>query len=454
MPESVIASRQRELFALYTAITTRGPAAPQRSTTPASPPVALSDDDAELLELGKQRLGPTFGRLLQGDRSDYGDASDADSGAMKDVLRLTGMDADRTERILRGLPLKRDKWDTRRGEKTWLRYSIDRALERGVEPLDSSTWTEHKADPANLAGPLNGSCSPHCTRHLQVIETQKKIIAELRTELQHAQTADTANGKRLGHLKRFRQTSTFSGKRKDTIEAIGFVVERARQLGKSEEPLYYGDRTEHKEGRDPGGLAGAAGTSPQTVGTAVDLLRAARATNPDAVPWRFITYQDDRGFPRVKVAFDPDSTLERDLARLAALPKAETVRKEPLRCPDCPTAKLHVSKSCTRCGQVVAEYTETPPQPKTLVQTLDKDSAPSAPSVDSVTQMSEFWTRDPLSKAATRPRAGPSIDPERLAVATATVVSDEDIPEWVKHGDWATRARWERQQWSAAGGDG
>jgi len=48
----------------------------------------------------------------------------------------------------------------------------------------------------------------------------------------------------------------------------------------------------------------------------------------------------------------------------------------------------------------------------------------------------------------------PVIEAERLAVATATVVSDEDIPEWVKHGDWATRARWERQQWSAAGGDG
>jgi hypothetical protein len=26
-----------------------------------------------------------------------------------------------------------------------------------------------------------------------------------------------------------------------------------------------------------------------------------------------------------------------------------------------------------------------------------------------------------------------------------------DIPEWVKHGDWATRARWERQQWKDAG---
>jgi len=261
---------------------------------------------------------------------------------------------------------------------------------------DLLSWPTLALDPAS-AGPANGECSPHCAKHHEVIEAQRAIIAELRADLQQLQTTDTANGKRLSHLKHFRQTSTFSGKRKDTIEAIGFAVERARQRGQSETTLFYGDRIEHKEGRDPGGIAGASGTSPQTVGTAVEILRAARTANPDAVPWRFVSYQDSNGFPRVKVAFDPASTIERDLARLAALPKAVTVRKEPLRCPDCPTAKLHVSKTCTRCGQVVAEYTETPPQPTPLVQTvdlvqtLDKDS-PGNP-LCRVTKVSEFWTR-------------------------------------------------------------
>jgi hypothetical protein len=46
----------------------------------------------------------------------------------------------------------------------------------------------------------------------------------------------------------------------------------------------------------------------------------------------------------------------------------------------------------------------------------------------------------------------PAVDSEHLMRATAVVINGADIPEWVKHGDWATRSRWERQQWQAAAG--
>jgi hypothetical protein len=391
MAESTIAHRQRELFGLYTAI--MGPRhnpAPLQNTAPTAPSVALSDDDSELLAIGVQRHGPAFGRLIRGDRSDYANPSDADSGIIKDVLRLTGGDAERTERILRNLPLRREKWDSRRGAKTWLRYSIDRTIGRGYDTPDPSTWP--KLEPAAPDG--NGhhalgscpSCCACCSRHLQVIESQQQVITAQRAELEQLRGVQAANSERLGDLKRFRQTATFSGKRKDVVEAIAFEVERARRRGLTEVPIYYGDRQKRKHSEDPGGLAGAAGTSPHTVEGTVDLLRGA-----GTAPWRFERYLDDNGFRRVKVLFDPTSTVERDLAQLAELPKAETIRREPPRCRDCPTARLYVVKTCKNCGQVVAEYTETPP--KGLVAGFYKGPAHSAAGVDPVSRLQESPAR-------------------------------------------------------------
>jgi hypothetical protein len=384
MAESTIAHCQKELFALYVAIT-KPAAARITAPAPSTAAVALSDDDTELLAIGRQRLGPVFGRLVEGDRGDYGDLSDADSGIIRDLLKLTGCDADRTERILRSLPLRRDKWDSGRGGKTWLRYSIDRALEAGVDPLDSTAWAEHQ--PSQEPGPSNGSCSPHCDPHYAVIESQKKVITEQRAEIERLKSGDRAGGKRLRDLKQFRRTSAFSGKRKDIIEAIGFAADQARQLGKAEAPIYYGDRDKHKDGALAGGIAEAAGVSPKSVAMAVEILRDAAERHPDLVPWRFPTYQDETtGVRRVKIVLDPDSTMERDLARLAELPKAAAIRKEPLRCPDCPAAKLRVTKACKSCGQVVAEYDETPPRATPLVQGLDK--APDPPSASVVPVLS------------------------------------------------------------------
>jgi hypothetical protein len=415
MPEPIIAHCQKELFALYVAIT-KPAAARIQAPAPSTPPVALSDDDAALLTIGRQRLGPVFGRLVDGDRGDYGDLSDADNGIIKDLLKLTGRDAERTERILRGLPLHRDKWDSGRGGKTWLRYSIDRALEAGVDPLDSTTWTEH--EPRRELGPSNGHCSPHCDRHYAVIESQKKVIAEQRAELDRLKHNDRASGKRLGELKRFRRTSAFSGKRKDIIEAIGFAADQARQLGKTEAPIYYGDRDKHKGGQPAGGIAEAAGVSPKSVAMAVEILRDAAREHPDLVPWRFPTYQDETtGVRRVKIVLDPDSTIEQDLARLADLPKAAAVRKEPLRCPDCPRAKLHVTKTCKSCGQVVAEYEERPPRIDPLVQTLDKAPHPSTTSVVPVPSSPRFGQGPP-----------PESEPEAMAASSPIVQALDKAP--------------------------
>src|SRR5215211_6524289 len=92
-----IAPRQPQLFTLYTAI--MGTGAGSISNHAVAVPGAVSQDDVELLQLGRQRF-PVLGRLLDGDSSAYGhDESDADWGLSKDLLTLTGHDPDRAERL-------------------------------------------------------------------------------------------------------------------------------------------------------------------------------------------------------------------------------------------------------------------------------------------------------------------------------------------------------------------
>jgi hypothetical protein len=122
---------------------------------------AISGDDEALIEHGRRVLGPVFCRLMDGDRGDYGNTSDADHGAIKDTLRLTGGDADRAERILRSREqLARSKWDDPRpskdgGSTTWLRYSIDRALEAGIDPLPTINGNGN-----GHPEPKGGDCPP------------------------------------------------------------------------------------------------------------------------------------------------------------------------------------------------------------------------------------------------------------------------------------------------------
>jgi len=111
-------------------------------TPPVSPGTALSDDDNELIALLGQQ-SPVFGRLYAGDipmgkyRHPDGtvDGSAVDSGLIRDLLRATDGDADRTERLMRASTwgaTRNGKWDAR--QRNVLRYSIDRLVKRPSPP--------------------------------------------------------------------------------------------------------------------------------------------------------------------------------------------------------------------------------------------------------------------------------------------------------------------------------
>jgi hypothetical protein len=107
----------------------------------------VDPDDEKLIEHGLAILGPAFRRLWEGDASDYadrehpeGNLSRADWGLAKDLLRLTGGDVDRAERLAERSGLVREKWEEpHAGDgRAYLRLTLDNALEAGLEPLPVS----------------------------------------------------------------------------------------------------------------------------------------------------------------------------------------------------------------------------------------------------------------------------------------------------------------------------
>jgi len=88
-----------------------------------------SDDDILEIAFSKHN-GEKLRRLLQGNASDYGgDASAADMAAATMLSFWFWLDATAIERVMRASDLARDKWDTKRGNLTYLQYTINRSLD-------------------------------------------------------------------------------------------------------------------------------------------------------------------------------------------------------------------------------------------------------------------------------------------------------------------------------------
>src|SRR4051794_21451560 len=89
---------------------------------------ALSDD-VVLDMCRKAKNAAKFAELFDdGDVGGYKSRSDADY-ALIGILKFYTQDPEQLEALMQLSALKRSKWDTDRGGRSWLRYSIDNALE-------------------------------------------------------------------------------------------------------------------------------------------------------------------------------------------------------------------------------------------------------------------------------------------------------------------------------------
>lgn len=88
------------------------------------------DDDALVARAGAARNGEKFRGLWAGDTSmNSGDESAADLALCSILAFWAGPDADRIDRLFRRSGLYRDKWDARRGARTYGQMTVERAVE-------------------------------------------------------------------------------------------------------------------------------------------------------------------------------------------------------------------------------------------------------------------------------------------------------------------------------------
>ena len=110
--------------------------APESEMVPCCFSGVASISDEELIERARRsRNGDRFGRLWQGDTSDYGnDHSRADLALCRMLSFWCRGDPERVDRLFRRSGLMRDKWDRRAGRFSYGHRTIEAALQRDHMP--------------------------------------------------------------------------------------------------------------------------------------------------------------------------------------------------------------------------------------------------------------------------------------------------------------------------------
>ena len=139
-----IVDGQAELDAFHAAYLTD----PEHEAAP-TPPRAASLDDEELLAKARSaRNGAAFDMLYRGEWESAGHPSQSEGDlALTDHLTFwTGGDPVAVDRLFRGSGLYRDKWDERRGARTYGEATIARALEGATEFYSPTRAERRRAD--------------------------------------------------------------------------------------------------------------------------------------------------------------------------------------------------------------------------------------------------------------------------------------------------------------------
>jgi hypothetical protein len=130
---ATIEPRQAFIDALYAQL-----ADPPKRETPAHEPLTCSDAEIVTKACANTTTGAEFTRLFAGDLSDVdGNASRGDWKLIRSLRFWTRADAGRMDAIYRSSGLRRDKWDSRRGDSTYGARTIAAALDKGGPLYDT-----------------------------------------------------------------------------------------------------------------------------------------------------------------------------------------------------------------------------------------------------------------------------------------------------------------------------
>jgi hypothetical protein len=110
------------------------------------------DDEALVEQAGAARNGDRFKRLFAGDTSIHGDdRSAADQALCNSLAFWTGRNAERMDRLFRRSGLFREKWDEKRGARTYGQMTIENAIADCQETYSASRRTPRSATSPDFA---------------------------------------------------------------------------------------------------------------------------------------------------------------------------------------------------------------------------------------------------------------------------------------------------------------
>lgn len=111
--------------------------APPERTRARQSDVSPADDLDIVASLQGMANGAAFERLMQGSTADYGgDDSRADAALIERLLWRTGGDIEQAVRIASTSGLWRPKWETKRGDTDYLRYTAEHILDKMTDFYD------------------------------------------------------------------------------------------------------------------------------------------------------------------------------------------------------------------------------------------------------------------------------------------------------------------------------
>lgn len=130
-----IAKRQAELDAFHAEVFGAANPQPEEPIVPddvdgnaSIEPERAADDDWLIERAGRARNGAKFTALMAGDMSGYASPSEAVSALLFHLAFWTRRDPVQMDRLMRRSGLMRDKWDEKRGERTWGENEIAHAI--------------------------------------------------------------------------------------------------------------------------------------------------------------------------------------------------------------------------------------------------------------------------------------------------------------------------------------
>jgi len=131
---ATVEERSEQILAVHAKYLAEAEPEKDTTTSPGEPTTATSSsmtDEEVLAQCRKAKNAEKFEALY--DRGEGESGTSENDFALIGLLRFYTQDGEQIERLMRGSALVRPKWDSKRSGRTWLRYSIEHALQKGGE---------------------------------------------------------------------------------------------------------------------------------------------------------------------------------------------------------------------------------------------------------------------------------------------------------------------------------